>query len=74
MKVSQSAQINTAHRHTALTPHQSHDRWPLLLLEIDTCTIINFIKNSWGGPNGSNYLYLLHTCDGKSPNFHHEMQ
>lgn len=49
MKVSQSAQINTAQRHTALTPHQSPDRWPLLLLEIDTGTITYFIKkNSWG--------------------------
>lgn len=71
------AQTNTAQRHTALTPHQSHDRWPLLLLEMDTCTIIYLIKNSCGGGSLEG-LMAPATCafskrEGKRPNFHHQV-
>lgn len=51
-------------RSTAPSPHQTYDRWPLLLLEIDTYTIIYFTENH-RGLNGSRFLRFFQTCEGK---------
>lgn len=74
VKVLLSATVTkeSSFRSTAPSPHQTYDRWPLLLLEMDTYTIIYFTENHWG-LNGFSFLRFFQTCEGKCPNFPHQI-